>query len=102
MNTVSSKAHRLTYGVRETKAHLSRLLEEVKQGAEIIITDRGRPVGKLVALEPGDLSLDERLSRMTQRGYLEPITARQHLPLPPPLPMAESIAQAYLQADRER
>ena len=35
-------------GVREARQHLSRLLDEVRKGREVIITERGRPVAKLV------------------------------------------------------
>ena len=37
-----------TAGIREARQNLSALLDEVKQGHEIVITDRGRPVAKLV------------------------------------------------------
>ena len=35
-------------GVREARQNLSILLDEVRKGREIVITDRGRPVAKLV------------------------------------------------------
>jgi prevent-host-death family protein len=35
-------------GIREVRQNLSVLLEEVKIGREITITDRGRPVARLV------------------------------------------------------
>jgi prevent-host-death family protein len=37
-----------TAGVREARQHLSRLLDEVRKGREVVITERGRPVAKLV------------------------------------------------------
>ena len=37
-----------TAGVREARQNLSALLDEVKAGREIVITERGRPVAKLV------------------------------------------------------
>ena len=43
-----------TYNVHEAKTHLSRLLDRVAEGEEIIIAKSGRPVAKLVrvAAEP--------------------------------------------------
>lgn len=41
-----------TVGVGEAKTHLSRLLREVEQGAEIVIARDGRPVAKLIAVPP--------------------------------------------------
>ncbi len=40
-------------GIREARQNLSALLDEVKKGREVVITERGRPVAKLV---PPDLS----------------------------------------------
>jgi prevent-host-death family protein len=37
-----------TAGVREARQNLSALLDEVRRGREIVITERGRPVAKLV------------------------------------------------------
>jgi prevent-host-death family protein len=37
-----------TAGVREARQNLSVLLAEVRKGREIVITERGRPVAKLV------------------------------------------------------
>ena len=37
-----------TAGIREARQNLSALLDEVKKGREIVITERGRPVAKLV------------------------------------------------------
>ena len=36
--------------VNEAKAHLSRLLEEVRLGEEVIIAKTGKPVARLVAI----------------------------------------------------
>jgi prevent-host-death family protein len=35
-------------GIREARQNLSLLLEEVQKGREVVITERGRPVAKLV------------------------------------------------------
>jgi prevent-host-death family protein len=36
--------------VHEAKTHLSRLLEEVRQGEEVVIAKAGKPVARLVAV----------------------------------------------------
>ena len=38
-----------TAGVRQARQNLSALLDEVRKGREVVITERGRPVAKLVA-----------------------------------------------------
>ena len=35
-------------GIREARQNLSALLEEVRKGREVVITDHGRPVARLV------------------------------------------------------
>ena len=40
-----------TAGVREARQNLSALLDEVKKGHEVLITEHGRPVAKLVPAE---------------------------------------------------
>lgn len=37
-----------TAGVREARQNLSALLDEVKKGREVLITEHGRPVARLV------------------------------------------------------
>jgi prevent-host-death family protein len=41
-----------TAGIREARQNLSVLLEDVRKGHEIVITDRGRPVARLVPPQP--------------------------------------------------
>jgi prevent-host-death family protein len=38
--------------VHQAKTHLSRLLDEVSAGAEVVIAKAGRPVARLVPMEP--------------------------------------------------
>jgi len=38
-------------GIREARQHLSTLLEHVRRGREVVITDRGQPVARLVPVE---------------------------------------------------
>jgi prevent-host-death family protein len=41
-----------TAGVREARQNLTDLLDDVKKGREVVITDRGRPVARLTPVEP--------------------------------------------------
>ena len=45
-------------GIRELREHLSRFLDEVRAGGELIVTDRGRPVARIVG-SSGESWLDE-------------------------------------------
>ncbi len=87
-------------GVREAKARLSRLLRDVQHGGEWIITERGKPIAKLVPVSESTLPLSERIRRLEDSGLIEPVH-RQVRNLPPPLPLKEGLAQAWLHEDRD-
>ena len=61
---------RVEVGVRDLKNNLSRYLDRVKEGEEVIVTDRGRPVARLSAL---DHSTD-RLAELIADGVVRPAT----------------------------
>jgi prevent-host-death family protein len=86
-------------GVREAKARLSELLRDVQLGREWTITERGKPVARLVPATAQRGSIGERLKRLEEIGVIERRT-RPCLPLPPPLPLAEGLAQQMLTEDR--
>ena len=88
-------------GIRDAKMHLSKYIKMVQQGTEVIITDRGRPVGKIIPIQARDLPLDERIKRMEDQGLIDPITGKSLKKIPPPIPVPEGIAQKLLQDDRD-
>ena len=52
MATGEEIAHLDTVNVHEAKTHLSRLLERVERGEEVVIARAGKPVARLVSMEP--------------------------------------------------
>ncbi len=86
-------------GVREAKARLSKLIRDVQRGKEWLITDRKKPVARLVPVAGRDLSLRERIRRLEDSGLLEPMR-RGVRGLPAPLPIEKELAQKWLQEDR--
>jgi len=57
----------LTVGVRELKSHLSRYLRQVETGRTIVITKRGKAVGRLI---PAGLSLEGKLEALRRAGLI--------------------------------
>jgi len=88
-------------GVREAKIHLSKLLEDVQNGREIIITNHGKPVGKIIPVPQESLSLSDRIEKLERQGWIEPRKAKEERHLPSPLPLPDEIAQKYLKEDRD-
>jgi prevent-host-death family protein len=67
-----------TVNVHEAKTHLSRLLDRVAAGEQIVIAKAGRPVARLVGIEAG--ARDRQLGR--DRGLVW-IADDFDAPLPP-------------------
>lgn len=56
----------MTVGVRELKANLSEYLARASAGEEIVVTDRNRPVARLIAYSgPSDVE------RGIEEGWIE-------------------------------
>lgn len=59
-------------GIREAKARFSHYLELARSGDEVVITDRGRPVVRLVAVVPtNERTEEDALRELEQAGLLE-------------------------------
>lgn len=67
--------------VRELRQNLSRYLDRVKDGEELIVTERGREVARLTPLasEPY-AALAARFGATVPAGRLEDVAARLHPP----------------------
>jgi prevent-host-death family protein len=60
-----------TASVVELKAKLSEHLRQVKSGHELIVTERGIPVARMLPLDDGERRSTRRL-RLTRSGALKP------------------------------
>jgi len=89
-----------TAGVAELKARLAEYLKQVKSGNEILITERGSPVAKLVPIDATQ-KRDERRQRLAAGGLLE-LGKRRRMPksllVPPkgPANIGEDVLSALL------
>ncbi|MGO8994539.1 MAG: type II toxin-antitoxin system Phd/YefM family antitoxin [Polyangiaceae bacterium] len=71
-----------SYPVYEAKARLSALLREVKAHREVIITERGKRIARLVPFaDDADETLDARIERLAARGVIEPAADTSRGPL---------------------
>lgn len=57
-------------GVKELKNRLTYYLRRTKQGEEVIVTERGRPIAVLHSIQAAEqaTSLDARLARLASLG----------------------------------
>lgn len=89
-------------GIRETKIELSKILNRVRSGREVVITDRGRPIAKIVPLLLENLPLEERVRRLEGQGLLGSPKKKSRKSMPSPLPAPAGAAQKFLQENRNR
>jgi prevent-host-death family protein len=94
-----------TASISEAKAKLSALLERVKAGERITITDRGDPVAQIVPIqELSDEEWDARVRRLEREGVItRPIRKLEPGWLSKrPLPKSRvSVLEALLEERRE-
>ncbi|MEZ5377647.1 MAG: type II toxin-antitoxin system prevent-host-death family antitoxin [Acidimicrobiales bacterium] len=64
-------------GIRELKNGLSKYIDRVRAGEEVIVTDRGRPVAKLSPLDASDGRLRELVASGVVRA---PSSLSRHQP----------------------
>jgi len=56
-----------TASVSKLKASLSEYLRRVKAGEEVLVSERGRPIAKLVPVSGGD-AIEDRLVELARQG----------------------------------
>ena len=56
--------------VAELKASLSRFLVGVKAGEEVLVTERGKPVAKIIPVPTARTEEEQRLRRMEVQGLI--------------------------------
>ena len=82
-------------GIRELRDHLSRYLDEVKRGRQVVVTDHGRAVARLV---PAD-DVPDRLGELIAAGMAQ--APRQgSRRLPPPVRGSGTVSDLVLDQRR--
>lgn len=65
-------------GIRELRDHLSKYLDEVQDGKDVVVTDRGRAIARILPMS-GETTLD----RLIREGRVTPAKSRlRRLPTP--------------------
>lgn len=55
-------------GIRSLRNHLSRYLDEVKEGRPVTVTEHGRPIARIVPIEQARTTLEE----LIRQGVVTP------------------------------
>lgn len=93
-------------GLREANQHFSRLMKAVRGGAEVVLTDRGRPVARLIAMSESDeaeaSSVAGEVRRLEAQGILRSAAKSGRLPRWSPRKVAGGPLSETLEAEREQ
>lgn len=73
---LTTKNHRIEVGIRELKNGLSRYIDQVHEGKEIIVTEHGRPVARLTTLTESQDRLQQLIASGAVRPALKPKNPR--------------------------
>jgi prevent-host-death family protein len=76
---------RMEVGIRELRLNLSRYVARAKTGTEVVVTERGRPVARLVKI--GGDEDDAVYDRLVREGVITPALRPKSKTLPPPVPL---------------
>jgi prevent-host-death family protein len=70
MSKALQRKEPIEVGVRELRDHLSRWLEQAKDGRELVITERGRPIARITGAAGGS-----KLAALIADGVVTPASA---------------------------
>lgn len=59
-----------TVGIREFKEQLSGHIRDVKNGATVVITERGKPVARLLPVAPAETPIETKLHQLVAAGVI--------------------------------
>ncbi len=67
-------------GIKELKNRLTHYLQRTKQGEEVIVTERGKPIALLQPIKTADqaVSIEARLARLSALGLVTLPARRTH------------------------
>lgn len=88
-------------GLREANQRFSKAMKAVREGEEVILTERGRPIAIISPLREGG-NVTSMVRKLEQSGLLRP--AAKQRPLPPwkPRPIVGKPVSRTIQEGRER
>lgn len=87
-------------GLREANVHFAKYMKMVKEGEEILLTDRGEPFAVIKPLVKEKDSFEARLVLLEKQGLITR-GARKRLPLREPLTLKGRTLSGIVAEERE-
>ena len=60
----------ISAGIKDLKNNLSRYLSRVKKGQDVLITERGKAIARIIREQPKDVTIEEALSPLVLKGMV--------------------------------
>lgn len=79
-------------GIRELRADLSRLVKRVHAGEELVVTDHGKPVARLVPMDG-----ERKIDRLIREGLVIPAPNRGRRTVPKPIEGAGPLSDLVIE-----
>jgi prevent-host-death family protein len=81
-------------GVRELRQNASVVLRRVEAGETVEVTDRGRPVARIIPIQPDDDPLERLMAEgRVRRGVGNPFDIEPMEPVPGKMTLSEALAE---------
>ena len=75
----------ISAGIKELKNNLSRYLSQVKKGEDILVTERGKAIARIIKEDSKDLHLREVLSPLMVKGLIKLPSQKLDREISPPV-----------------
>jgi prevent-host-death family protein len=82
-------------GIRELRADFSRWIKRVREGEEVLVTDRGKPVARIVPVDG-----QRKIDRLIAAGLLAPTPKPWRGPLPKPVKAKGTVSDLVAEQRR--
>lgn len=92
-NNMTILGHMVRTNISQLKAHLSEALQQVKQGKEIIVTERNIPIAKVIPISPRERQEDKEsyLVELERKGIISRPRGKSAA-VPKPLRLGKKVA----------
>ena len=69
----------MTYSVQDARKHLGEILEKVRSGEKVMISEEGQEVAEIRAVEPlrEPVSMEESLRQLEEEGIISPASEQR-------------------------
>ncbi len=90
----------ISAGIKELKNNLSRYLSQVKNGEDILVTERGKAIARIIRDDPKDIYLREALSPLVVKGLVKLPSQKIDREISPPVKLRGKPVSEMVLEDR--